>query len=78
MGTSPLHASTVGLVRNLRTERVSPQFHLVYDDYFETVHSDETSVPTSWPELLTWNTFRSSFDDGATVPALTEDWLSPE
>ena len=32
MGSSPLHASTVGLVRNLRTFKISPQFHVVYDD----------------------------------------------
>jgi hypothetical protein len=26
MGSSPLHASTVGLIRNLRTNHISPQF----------------------------------------------------
>jgi hypothetical protein len=29
MGASPLHASTVGLIRNLRTNHVSPQFYIV-------------------------------------------------
>lgn len=38
MGLSPLHASTVGVVRNLKTGRLSPQYHVVYDDKFETVH----------------------------------------
>ena len=38
MGVSPLHASTVGLILNPNTNRISPQFHCVYDDYFETVH----------------------------------------
>ena len=38
MGISPMHANTVGLVRNLKTGRISPQYHLVYDDNFQTVH----------------------------------------
>ncbi len=37
VGHSPLHASTVGLVRNLKTQNISPQYHVVYDDWFETV-----------------------------------------
>ena len=45
MGHSPLHASTVGLVRNLKTENISPQFHVVYDDFFETVHSSDAEAP---------------------------------
>ena len=45
VGASPNHASSVGLVRNLRTNNISPQYHLVYDDFFETVHSrDRKSV----------------------------------
>ena len=31
---SPLHASIVGLVRNLQTGNISPQFHLVFYDCF--------------------------------------------
>ena len=32
MGVSPLHASTVRLVRNLNKNCMSPQFHVVYDN----------------------------------------------
>ena len=39
MGASPLHAITVGLICNLRTDKFSPQFLVVYDDLFETIHS---------------------------------------
>ena len=45
VGFSPLHSSMVGLVRNLRTGNISPQFHVVYNNYFETVHSDPTRPP---------------------------------
>jgi hypothetical protein len=40
-----MHASTVGLVRNLQTGSITPQFHMVYDAFFETVHSDEAEQP---------------------------------
>ena len=39
LGASPLHASTVGLARNLHTGNISSQFHVVYNDFFETVHA---------------------------------------
>ena len=45
MGASPLHASTVGLIRNLCTNKVSPKFHIVYDDLFEIFHSGNTTPP---------------------------------
>ena len=37
LGMSIAHSSTVGPIRNLRTQRVSPQFHVVYDELFETI-----------------------------------------
>ena len=45
MGALPMHASTVGLVWNLQTGTITPQFHMVFDDFFETVHSDEQEIP---------------------------------
>jgi hypothetical protein len=41
----PLHASTVALVRNLRTNKISPQFHVVFDDLFGTVHASASGPP---------------------------------
>eukprot|EP00978_Attheya_sp_CCMP212_P026824 scaffold88955_cov24-Attheya_sp.AAC.1 len=37
VGFSPDHSSTIGLIRNVSTGYVSPQFHVVYDDYFTSV-----------------------------------------
>ena len=45
MNSSPLHASTVGLVRNLQTGSITPQFHMVYDDCFEIMHSGKEEQP---------------------------------
>lgn len=37
LGFSPYHSTTIGLIRNLRTNNISPQYHVVYDDSFVTV-----------------------------------------
>ena len=37
LGYSPDHASSVALILNTRTGYISPQFHVVFDDFFETV-----------------------------------------
>jgi hypothetical protein len=77
MGASPLHASTVGLVQNLQTNHISPQFHVVYDDLFETVHASSSEAPASWPDLFTFNRFKSNFDDEDFVPTLPDKWSTP-
>jgi hypothetical protein len=45
LGFSPVHSSTVGLIRNLRTGLITPQFHCVYDSEFETVLSNNETPP---------------------------------
>ena len=37
---SRVHSSTVALVKNLHTRHVSPQYHVVFDDKFQTVFND--------------------------------------
>ena len=37
LGSSPMHAQSVALVLNLKTGRVSPQFHVKFDPSFQTV-----------------------------------------
>ena len=78
LGYSPLHASTVGMIRNLRTNNISPQFHVVYDTHFETVHSDHKEEPKVWEELLFNNRHIANFDDKQYLPELADEWLSPE
>ena len=77
MGASPLHASTVGLIRSLRTNHTSPQFHVVYDNLFETVHASASEDPASGPDLFASSHFKSEFDDEAFVPTLPYEWLTP-
>jgi hypothetical protein len=45
VGSSPKHASTVPLVLNLETGHISPQFHVVFDDWFATVTTSPADLP---------------------------------
>ena len=78
MGVSPMHASTVGLVRNLQTGSITPQFHVVYNDFFETVHAEESEAPKEWGELLEFSRFKSVYDEEAEVPELADEWMGPK
>ena len=44
------HARSVALVLNPRTGHVSPQFHLKFDDFFETVQDKPTDLDAPEPE----------------------------
>jgi hypothetical protein len=39
LGFSTLHSSQVPIVMNVDTGKISPQFHVTFDDKFETVVS---------------------------------------
>ena len=78
MGVSPLHASTVSLVLNIQTHRISPQFHVVHDDFFKTINTTDTKPPDNWEELVIMQTFRSELDDEDFTPDLDDEWLSPK
>jgi hypothetical protein len=52
LGHTPFHAGSVALVLNPSTGRVSPQFHVVFDDEFSTVeYMAARTVPANWPDL---------------------------
>jgi hypothetical protein len=78
MGISPSHASSVHLVRNLQTGSITPQYHLVFDDFFETVFSEGEQEPTVWQDLVVFNSFANNFDDEEYQPELAAEWLNPK
>ncbi|KAI2496717.1 hypothetical protein MHU86_17764 [Fragilaria crotonensis] len=45
MGLSSKHASTVPIVLNPSTGYITPQFHIVFDDWFSTITSSLESLP---------------------------------
>jgi hypothetical protein len=63
VGVSSRCSSTVGLIRNLITDYVSPQFHVVYDDWFETVTADADRTPPEWEELVNHSRFLNVLDN---------------
>jgi hypothetical protein len=53
LGHSPLHAGNVALVFNPQTGRVSPAYHVTFDDTFSTVpYMRAASLPPHWEELV--------------------------
>jgi Reverse transcriptase (RNA-dependent DNA polymerase) len=79
LGISPNHSSNVPLVLNLKTGNISPQFHVVFDDFFTTVMSviEGDEPPDNWDHLFHESRFWTYFDEHADVPLSTE-WLSAD
>jgi hypothetical protein len=55
LGVSKHHSTTVHLVLNPSTGDVSPQYHVLFDDYFSTVFSNGQFDPTVWESLVVSN-----------------------
>ena len=52
LGRSPNHADNVALVLNLKTGRITAQFHVVFDDNFETINCTDKDLPIKFPRLF--------------------------
>ena len=67
VGMSSKHASTVPLVLNLETGAISPQFHIVFDDWFTTVATNPEDLPdfgsAEWEKLFGDSTYQYVIDD---------------
>ena len=58
LGPSPLHAWSVALMSSLTTGLVSPQFHVVFDDHFQTVRMNvpgSVLFKSKWQRLAGFN-----------------------
>ena len=54
-----------------------PSISFLFDDYFETVRAVEDKEPPVWSELITFQYFKSAYDDEYYVPNLDDGWLYP-
>ncbi len=54
LGFSDIHSSLVPLVLNVETGHISPQFHVIFDDKFETVNSLAVNQPLDrqWADIF--------------------------
>ena len=78
LGNSKDHGSTVSLVLNIETGKVSPQYHLVFDDDFSTIHSDGRFDQDVWNSFLCSNPperHRDCPNDG--TPTLDDNPVPP-
>ena len=86
LGFSDQHSSLVALVRHLGTGFVSPQYHVVFDNKFETVYSagaDDEVVDAICKDIFEnsrdWYVEPEYNEDGVLVyepPPLDKVWLS--
>ena len=77
MGFSKMNSTQVGLVLNLLTGSISPQYHVVFYDMFSTVTSSTATDPEIWIRLVTPRNSKIQVmvyqeDD----PELDDEWLT--
>ena len=48
LGPSPSHASSMHLIMSPATGHVSPQFHVTFDDFFETIKQETQQIQYGW------------------------------
>ncbi len=88
VGFSALHSSLVPLILNVSTGKITPQFHVVFDDKFQTVMSvpQGTTLRDEWLNILAFgNDCFLDVDDANTtepdrpsvLPEEFMDWLHP-
>jgi transposase InsO family protein len=81
LGFSHEHSSLVPLVLNLRTGHVSPQYHVIFDDNFETVPSLNPSTTDIDDKFAALFDSAKDFyldqideDDDVPLPSLSSEW----
>ena len=62
--------------------QLSPQFHVVYDEWYSTLPLDpndqQLAAPEVWQDLLTISRDEITFEDADVPPQLHPDWLTNE
>ena len=66
VGFSEVHSSLVPLVLNVRTGKISPQYHVIFEDKFETVHSlpQDEYLPSEYENILHLDSENFLYEDG--------------
>ena len=79
MGFSPHHSTLVPRVLNFTTGSITPQFHVVFDDSFSSVHSSSLKNTSIWNHLLSSPNTRFQVDlDEGDDQMLADEWLTSE
>ncbi len=85
VGFSNSHSSLVPLVMNILTGKITPQFHVIFDDKFQTVASlpQGTTIRDEWLNILAFGNdcfldidVENTTTPHANLPREFTDWLS--
>jgi hypothetical protein len=78
LGHSPQHAPTVGLILSLKMGLLSPQFHVTYDDLFETTRGVQSPdlPPSLWQQIAGFTT-PVSLETPSTITTITKESQVP-
>ena len=87
VGFSQVHSSLVPLVLNVTTGKISPQYHVVFNDKFATVNSlpTEDSLKNQWARIFKLGGefyLDIEYNDDGNIktsdwPRLNDEWLNP-
>jgi hypothetical protein len=81
MGLSPRHASYVPLILNFDTGAITPQFHVVLDNWFATIGTEMHDLPDfsseSWASLFRQSVFQFVADDESADDDLIDPTYNP-
>ena len=78
-GFSTMHSTQVGLVLNLLTGSISPQYHVVFDYMFFTLIISTSEDPEVWISLVTSRSSSIQFVlDKEDDPDLDYEWLTSD
>ena len=81
LGFSRIYSTIVGLILNLHSRSISPQFYIVFNDRFTTIASAHTEevVPNIWTNMITNpNAWLHLSLEEDTNPTLADKWLATE
>ena len=68
LGHSSEHASSVSLILNPNTDRISAQYHCVFDDYFHTIQCDtDTKKNVIWDARFKKTATEMTLSEGADI-----------
>jgi len=77
LGHSPCHAGSVALVLNPKSLRVSPQYHVIFDDEFTTVpYMRSGEVPPHWSELVAKSAELATDEDFDLATTWANDYIA--
>ena len=73
LGFSADHSTQIGLICNLRTNSINPQYHVVFDDLFTTVTNCNGSGITNEQQLKDWKEILCTATEQFYDPEDTDD-----